>query len=40
MDFSTGSEVPSDDVATAASSTKAVHAPRFDVTTDASATSC
>ena len=36
MDFSTGSEVPSDDVSTAASSTKAVHAPRFDVKTDAS----
>src|SRR5512142_276629 len=36
MDFSTGSEVPSDDVsATTTSSTKAVHAPRFDVKTDA-----
>src|ERR687892_618445 len=37
MDFSTGSEVPSDDVATSTttSSTKAVHAPRFDVKTDA-----
>ena len=34
MDFSTGSEVPSDDVSTVASSTKAVHAPRFDVKTD------
>ena len=35
MDFSTGSEVPSDDVSTpTASSTKAVHAPRFDVTID------
>ena len=36
MDFSTGSEVPSDDVSTVTSSTKTVHAPRFDVTTDAS----
>jgi ribonucleoside-diphosphate reductase alpha chain len=36
MDFSTGSEVPSDDVSTTTSSTKAVHSPRFDVTTDAS----
>jgi ribonucleoside-diphosphate reductase alpha chain len=47
MDFSTGSEVPSDDVSTAVSSGKpvlsdaaggvegAVHAPRFDVKTDA-----
>src|SRR5215469_7650874 len=36
MDFSTGSEVPSDDVSTSAtSSTKAVHAPRFDIATDA-----
>jgi ribonucleoside-diphosphate reductase alpha chain len=35
MDFSTGSEVQSDDVSTIASSTKAVHAPRFDVKTDA-----
>ncbi|HWI88491.1 MAG TPA: ribonucleoside-diphosphate reductase subunit alpha [Sphingomicrobium sp.] len=35
MDFSTGSEVPVDDVATASSSTKSVHAPRFDVKTDA-----
>jgi ribonucleoside-diphosphate reductase alpha chain len=36
MDFSTGSEVPSDDVAAPSSGTKAVHAPRFDVKTDAS----
>jgi ribonucleoside-diphosphate reductase alpha chain len=35
MDFSTGSEVSSDDVATAATGSKAVHAPRFDVKTDA-----
>ena len=35
MDFSTGSEVQSDDVSTATSSSKAVHAPRFDVKTDA-----
>ena len=36
MDFSTGSEVPSDDVSTTtAASTKTVHAPRFDVKTDA-----
>src|SRR5690349_3560222 len=35
MDFSTGSEVPSDDVSTTTSSTKSVHAPRFDVKTDA-----
>jgi ribonucleoside-diphosphate reductase alpha chain len=34
MDFSTGSQVASDDVSTVTSS-KAVHAPRFDVTTDA-----
>ena len=34
MDFSTGSAVPSDDVATATSGSKAVHAPRFDVKTD------
>jgi ribonucleoside-diphosphate reductase alpha chain len=34
MDFSTGSEVPSDDVSTTTSSTKAVHAPRFDIKTD------
>src|SRR5689334_7824024 len=36
MDFSTGSEVPSDDVATTASGSKAVHAPKFDVTTNSS----
>src|SRR6476469_3639616 len=36
MDFSTGSEVPSDDVGTTTSSSKAVHAPRFDVKTDVS----
>ncbi|HVU28781.1 MAG TPA: ribonucleoside-diphosphate reductase subunit alpha [Sphingomicrobium sp.] len=36
MDFSTGSEVPSEDVSTVTSSTKAVHAPRFDVKTDQS----
>ena len=35
MDFSTGSEVSSDDVSAATSSSKAVHAPRFDVKTDA-----
>jgi len=35
MDFSHGQEVPSDDVATTSSSTKSVHAPRFDVQTDA-----
>ena len=34
MDFSTGSEVPSDDVSTPESSSKAVHAPRFEVKTD------
>jgi len=34
MDFSTGSAVPSDDTATAASGSKAVHAPKFDVATD------
>src|SRR5215216_1352270 len=34
MDFSTGSEVQSDDVSTVSSSSKAVHAPRFDVKTD------
>jgi ribonucleoside-diphosphate reductase alpha chain len=35
MDFSTGSEVSSDDIiSTGTSSSKAVHAPRFDVTTD------
>src|SRR5439155_22478888 len=36
MDFSTGSEVQSDDVSTVSSSSNAVHAPRFDVKTDAS----
>jgi ribonucleoside-diphosphate reductase alpha chain len=36
MDFSTGSEVSSDDVSTVTSGTKEVHAPRFDVRTDAS----
>src|SRR6185369_17156390 len=36
MDFSTGSQVPSDDVSTVTTSTKAVHAPRFDVVTDES----
>jgi ribonucleoside-diphosphate reductase alpha chain len=36
MDFSTGSEVPSDDVSTVESGSKAVHAPRFDVKTDSS----
>src|SRR6185503_20129382 len=35
MDFSTGSEVSSDDVAATTSSSKSVHAPRFDVKTDA-----
>ncbi len=35
MDFSTGSEVPVDDVQTASNSTKSVHAPKFDVKTDA-----
>src|SRR5439155_21649289 len=36
MDFSTGTETPSDDVqATTTSSTNSVHAPRFDVKTDA-----
>src|SRR6476659_2542165 len=34
MDFSTGSQVPSDDVSTVTSSSKAVHAPRFAVKTD------
>ncbi len=34
MDFSTGSAVPSDDDSTTVSSTKAVHAPRFEVKTD------
>src|SRR5437764_1751623 len=36
MDFSSGSEVPADDVAAAATGSKAVHAPRFAVATDAS----
>src|SRR3954464_2393985 len=36
MDFSTGSEVPSEDIGTAPSSSKQVHAPKFDVKTDAS----
>ena len=36
MDFSTSSDVPVDDVATASGSSKSVHAPRFDVTTDSS----
>ncbi|MES2326104.1 MAG: ribonucleoside-diphosphate reductase subunit alpha [Pseudomonadota bacterium] len=35
MDFSTGSQVSSDDVSTVTSSSKGVHAPRFDVNTDA-----
>jgi ribonucleoside-diphosphate reductase alpha chain len=35
MDFSTGSEVPSDDVSTTVSSSKRVDAPAFDVKTDA-----
>ncbi len=35
MDFSTGSEVPADDVAIASGSTKSVHAPRFDIKIDA-----
>src|SRR6476469_8465072 len=35
MDFSTGSEVSSDDVSATATGSKAVHAPRFDVKTDA-----
>ena len=34
MDFSSQSEVPSDDIAATTSSTKSVHAPRFDVVTD------
>ena len=34
MDFSTGSEVTSDDVSTVATGTKAVHAPKFAVKTD------
>src|SRR5437899_2146718 len=36
MDFSHGSEIPSDDVQAVSSSSKSVHAPKFDVTTDAS----
>src|SRR5215216_4265653 len=36
MDFASGSEVPSDDVGTAASGSKAIHAPAFEVKTDAS----
>src|SRR3954470_17721357 len=36
MDFSSSSEVPSDDVSTVASGSKAVHAPKFDVKTDES----
>src|SRR5437763_1613668 len=35
MYFSTGSQVSSDDVSTVTSSSKGVHAPRFDVETDA-----
>ena len=35
MDFSTGSEVTSDDVQATTSSTNSVHAPRFGVKTDA-----
>jgi ribonucleoside-diphosphate reductase alpha chain len=35
MDFSTGSEVPSEEIATGGSGSKAVHAPRFAVKTDA-----
>jgi ribonucleoside-diphosphate reductase alpha chain len=35
MDFSSSSEVPSDDVSTVAAGSKAVHAPKFDVKTDA-----
>jgi hypothetical protein len=34
MDFSTGSEVPSDDATTTATGSKAVHAPKFDVKTE------
>ena len=34
MDFSTGSEVTSDDVSTISSGTKSVHAPSVDVKTD------
>jgi ribonucleoside-diphosphate reductase alpha chain len=36
MDFSTGSEVPAEDVTTASAGSKAVHAPRFAVKTDSS----
>jgi ribonucleoside-diphosphate reductase alpha chain len=36
MDFASGSEVPSDDVTTATTGTKAIHAPAFEVKTDAS----
>src|SRR5690348_12275503 len=36
MDFSSSSEVPVDDVAPAATGSKAVHAPRFAVKTDSS----
>ncbi len=36
MDFSTSSEVPSDDVSTVATGSKAVHAPKFAVKTDSS----
>jgi ribonucleoside-diphosphate reductase alpha chain len=36
MDFSTSSAVPSDDVSAASTGSKAVHAPKFDVTTDSS----
>ena len=35
MDFVAGSEVPSDDVSTTATGSKAVHAPKFAVKTDA-----
>src|SRR5947209_15642741 len=35
MDFSSSSQVPSDDVSTVATGSKAVHAPKFDVKTDA-----
>src|SRR5689334_21664613 len=35
MDFSSGSEVPVDDVATGSTSSKRVDAPKFDVQTDA-----
>src|SRR5437868_15117352 len=34
MDFSTGSQVQSDDVGTVSTGSKAVHAPRFEVKTD------